>query len=129
MIHVKDPTIEHIDYNKELFDFLKIIFPDAKAVPKKEYHYRNKSKKKKKLKASAIICPIPECNYQCIEHQKPLADLFLIHLKKVHDIKPTTEFVKNLRAKIRYLRNNNRIPYTDPFIHVQWEAFFKSHYS
>ncbi|MFI5405691.1 MAG: hypothetical protein ACHQ1D_04175 [Nitrososphaerales archaeon] len=125
MTHFKDPTIGKIDYNKELFNFLKKIFPDAKAVPKTEYHYKNKSRKEKKLKASVIICPIPKCNYQCIEHQKPLADLFLIHLKKVHDIRPTTEFVKNLRAKIRYVRNHNRIPYTDRFIHVQWEDFFK----
>ena len=96
-------------------------FPDAKAVLKTEYHYKNKSRKEKKLKASVIICPIPECNYQCIEIQKPLADLFLIHLKKVHRIRPTAEFIENLRGKIKYLRNNNRIPYTDPFIHVQLE--------
>ena len=121
MTHFNDPTIDQINYNKELFDFLQKIFPDAKAVPKKEYYYKNKSRKEKKLKASIIICPFPGCNYQCIEHQKPLADLFLVHLKNVHHITPTAEFVENLKAKISYLRNNNRIRYTDSFIHVQCE--------
>jgi hypothetical protein len=125
MTHFNDPTIVQIDYNKELFDFLKKIFPDAKRVPKREYHYRNKSRKEDPgLKASVIICPIPECNYPCAEHQKPLAELFLIHLMKVHHVTPTAEFVENLKGKISYLRNNNRIRYTDPFIHVQCEDQF-----
>ena len=58
-------------------------FPDAKAVLKRNITTKTNQGKEKKLKASVIICPIPECNYQCIEIQKPLADLFLIHLKKV----------------------------------------------
>ena len=41
---------------------------------------------KPKVKASIIICPIPECNYRCVEYQEPLAELFLRHLKKVHDV-------------------------------------------
>ena len=48
----------------------------------------NQSPDKPKVKASAIICPIPECNYRCVKHQEPLTELFLRHLKKVHHITP-----------------------------------------
>ena len=79
---------------------------------------------KPKVKASIIICPKPECNYRCVEHQEPLADLFLRHLKTVHRVTPGAGFVENLKGKISYLRNNDRISYIDPFVHVQWEDLF-----
>ncbi len=123
MTRFNDPIINRVNYNRELFDFLKTIFPDAKAISKVEYYYRNKSSWDK-IKASAIICPIPECNYRCVEHQEPVAALFLRHLKKVHHITPRAEFVKNLKGKISYLRNNDRISYIDPFVHVQREDLF-----
>lgn len=120
MTRFDDPIINQVNYNRELFDFLKTIFPDARAVPK--YYRNNSTSDKPKLKASVIICPIPECNYRCVEHQEPIADLFLRHLKKVHHIAPIAEFVKNLKGKISYLRNNDRISYIDPFVHVQREG-------
>ena len=79
---------------------------------------------KRKIKASVIICPIPECNYGCIEYREPLAELFLRHLKKVHHIIPRAEFIENLKGKINYLRNNDAISYIDPFVHVQREDLF-----
>jgi len=119
MTRFNDPVIDQTNYNKELFDFLKKIFPKVKPVPKE---YVNKSySKEPKIKASVIMCPVPTCNYRCVEHQEPLADIFLRHLEKVHRIAPRDEFVENLKAKISYLRNNNRIPYIDPFIHVERE--------
>src|SRR4029079_252255 len=94
----QDPVISQINYNKELFEFLKKIFPDARPIPKE---YVNKSSSNEpKLKASVIICPVPECNYRCDEHQEPLTDIFLRHLKKVHHITPRAEFVENLKGKI-----------------------------
>lgn len=121
MTRFNDPIIDSINFNRELFDFLKTIFPDAKAMPKREYYSRNKSSSDK-IKASVIICPIPECNYRCVEHQEPLEELFLRHLNKVHHITPKAEFIENLKGKISYLRNNDRISYIDPFVHVQREG-------
>lgn len=112
--------IDQINYNKELFEYLKKIFPDAKAVPKRKYYQT--SQPNRKLKASVIICP--DCNYHCVEDRDSLIDHFLRHVKKVHHITPTAQFVEILQAKINYLRNNGRISYIDPFVHVQWEDLF-----
>ncbi len=108
-----------IDYNKELFNFLKTIFPDLKAVPK--LYTKPNPSRYPRVKASIIICPKDDCNYFCIEDRDPLIDHFLRHIKKVHQVTPSKQFIENLEGIISYLRNNNRIPYTNPFIHVQWE--------
>lgn len=113
---------DSINYKKELFHFLKGIFPDARALPK-IYNKSNPSRYPR-VKASIIICPNPDCNYYCIEDRDPLIDHFLRHIKKVHHVNPSNQFIENLKGKISYLRNNNHIPYTNPFIHVQWEGLF-----
>ena len=123
----RDPYafIDKINFSKELFGFIKArVDPNAKAVPKRGYYQNRRANSK--LKASVIICPIPKCNYRCVEHQEPVADLFLRHLKKVHHITPRAEFVENLKGKISYLRNNDRISYIDPFVHVQREGLLFS---
>jgi predicted small metal-binding protein len=122
MTRFNDPIIDQTSYNRELFEYLKKIFPDARAAQKTEYYQPNSFKRK--LKASIIICPKPDCNYHCVEDRDPLLDHFLRHMKKVHHVTPSNQFVENLKGKISYLRNNNRISYIDPFIHVQWEDLF-----
>lgn len=123
-----DPIIDSINYNKELFAFLKTIFPDTECSCKLESAAYHNTKwgpsPTPKVKASVIICPIPDCNYHCIEDRDPLIDHFLRHVKKAHRITPSTHFVENLKGKISYLRNNKRIPYIDPFLHVQREDLF-----
>ena len=123
-----DPILDSINFNKELFAFLKTIFPDAECSCKLERAiYRNTTwvgYPTPKVKASMIICPIPECNYHCVEDRDPLIDHFVRHMKRAHRVTLSNQFVENLKVKISYLRNNDRISYIDPFIHVRWEDLF-----
>ena len=76
--------IEKINYNKELFEFIKArIDPNAKPVPKR-FRPATYSPFKQfyidKQKASVIICPVPKCREYCIETgRRSLVDQFLKH--------------------------------------------------
>jgi hypothetical protein len=128
MTRFNDPIIDQTSYNKELFAFLKTIFPDVESSSKLEtaiYHNtRWVGSPTPKIKASMIICPKPDCDYHCVEDRDPLIDHFLRHMKRVHRVTPSNQFVDNLKGKISYLRNNNHVPYIDPFVHVQWSDLF-----
>jgi len=128
MIRFGDPVIDQINYNKELFEHLKKIFPQTECSCKLEtaayYNTKWGAPSNPKVKASVIICPNPDCNYHCVEDRDPLIDHFLRHMKKAHRVTPSNQFVENIKGKISYLRQNDRIRYTDPFIHVEWEDLF-----
>jgi hypothetical protein len=83
-----------------------------------------------RLKASVIICPEPECNRAIVQDRggEDLVDQFVEHVKVNHWIEPTEFSINNLRAKIDFIRNNNRIHYQDPFVHVSFEELSKTSY-
>ena len=43
MTRLDRPIINQVNFNRELFEFLKTIFPDATAILKAEYYYSNRS--------------------------------------------------------------------------------------
>jgi hypothetical protein len=123
MVRTGDDIIDSINYNKELFAFLKKIFPNissCKECREKLNYYSKENNVNRKIKASIIICPI--CNYYCVEDMDPVLDIFKRHIKMVHKASLSNELLANLKATISYLREHDKIPYIDPFIHVPRDA-------
>jgi hypothetical protein len=80
-------------------------------------------------KASVILCPEPECNLPIIDTpDDPLVDQFVNHMKINHWTEPTEFCINNLRTKIDFIRNNNRIHYQDPFVYVSHEELSRTSY-
>lgn len=124
----RDPYafIDQIDFNKELFAFIKArVDPNAKPAPKTRKAVSNPRFRQffiEKSKASVIICPDPKCREYCIETGGlVLVNRFVKHLKIVHHLTPSSEFIQKLRNTISYIRNSDKIPYRDPFFHVDYE--------
>ena len=129
----RDPLafIEEIDYNKELFAFIKArIDPNAKAVRKRPRVSTSAPFRQffiEKSKASVIICPVLKCREYCIETEgSAVLDRFLKHLKIVHHLTPNQELIQKLDYTISYIRGNDKIPYKDPFFHVDYESLIRN---
>ena len=123
--------IEEINYNKELFEFIKArVDPNAKPVPKRFRPVTNSPFRQfyiDKQKASVIICPLPKCREYCIETgRRSLVDQFLKHLKIVHHLTPNQEFIQKLSSTIGYIQGNDKIPYRDPFFHIDYESLLQN---
>lgn len=69
------------------------------------------------IKASKICCPHKDCPAVIVEQGGTLVDAFDNHLRK-HGLSMDAEFKEDLHSKIMFIRNNNKIPYIDPFIGV-----------
>ena len=129
----RDPLafIEEIDYNKELFAFIKArVDPNAKAVRKRPSQSTSAPFRQffiEKSKASVIICPVLKCREYCIETEgAAILDRFLKHLKIVHHLTPNQEFIQKLADTINFIRGNDKIPYRDPFFHVDYENLIRN---
>lgn len=82
-----------------------------------------------RIKASAIICPEPDCNMPCVqEGEHTCVDLFVDHVRTEHGLNPTAYCINMLKSKVEYLQNNARIHYIDPFIGLDWHDIFKTSY-
>jgi len=129
----RDPYafIDEIDYNKELFGFIKArVNTNAKAEPKRP-RVATRSRFRQffidKNKASIIICPVLKCREYCIETEGTvLIDRFLKHLKIVHHLRPDREFIQKLTNTISYIRGSDKIPYRDPFFHIDYENLLQN---
>ncbi len=98
------------DYSKEVQPCTQL----SDSSLRKFYHDRNK--------ASAIICPYQKCSEYCVETEEmTLVQNFSKHLQDAHNLTPSEECVLNLGNIISYIRNNKKIPYADPFLHVDYE--------
>jgi hypothetical protein len=118
--------IDEIDYNKELFEFIKArVDRNAKSVAKRTRVSTSPLFRQffiDKRKASIIICPISKCREYCIETEgTAVVDRFLKHLKIVHQLTPDGEFIQKLTSTISYIRGSDKIQYRDPFFHVDYE--------
>jgi len=129
----RDPYafIGEIDQNKELFEFIKArVDPNAKAVPKRPRPPTSAQFRQfyiDKKKASIIICPVSKCREYCIETgRRSLVNQFLKHLKIVHHLTPNQEFIQKLTDTISYIRDNDKIPYKDPFFHMDYENLLQN---
>lgn len=69
-------------------------------------------------KASKICCPHLNCPEVITEGEAALVDMFDKHLIEKHGLSLDIDFKSDLQSKIMFIRNNNKIPYIDPFIVV-----------
>ena len=69
------------------------------------------------VKASKICCPCKDCPAVITEGEGTLVDMFDKHLEK-HGLSLDADYKADLHTKILFIRNNNKIPYIDPFIVV-----------
>lgn len=126
-----DAFINEIDYNKELFSFIKArVDPNAKSVPKGSRLVANSPFRHffvDKKKASVIICPDVKCREFSMEGEgSSLVGRFVKHLTVVHRLTPSSEFTQKLSNTISYIRDNNKIQYRDPFFHVDYENLLQN---
>jgi hypothetical protein len=126
-----DAFINEIDYSKELFGFIKArVDPNVKPVPKRSRLVTSSPFRQffiDKKKASIIICPDSKCREYCIETERSaLVDKFVKHVKIVHHLTLNQEFIQKLSNTISYIRGNDKIRYTDPFLHVDYDILLKN---
>lgn len=123
--------LNEIDYNKELFGFIKArVDPNAKPVQKNGRIVTISRLRQffiDKKKASVIICPDVKCREYCIEGEgSSLVDRFVKHLTVVHHLTPSSEFTQKLSNTISYIRDNSKIQYRDPFFHVDYDNLLQN---
>ncbi len=123
----RDPYafVNEVSYSKELFVYLKWIFPEVKRKYQPYTRVSDSRLKRNydgKKKASVIVCPYQECREYCIETEETTSvQNFSIHLKEAHNLTPSEEYVQKLGNTISYIRSNKKMQYTGPFLHVDYE--------
>ncbi len=123
----RDPYafVDDVSYSKELFVYLKWIFPEIGQKHQPYERVRDSRLKRfydRKKKASVIICPYQKCGEYCVETEETTSvQNFTIHLKDEHNLFPCEEFVQKLDEIVKYIQSNKKLQYTDPFLHVDYE--------